>query len=68
MEKRYLGVKDIQELFDCGYSKAASIIRSIKAYSNSLPIRGKVLKVDFENWCNRYKMTEGTTNNVEAGC
>ena len=39
-------------MFECGYGKACSIIRSVKAYSNSLPLRGKVLAIEFEAWYN----------------
>ena len=52
-EKRFYSVADIEQMFSCGRNKASQIIREIKAYSNSLPIRGKVLVTDFEVWYNR---------------
>ena len=52
-EKKFVSVKDVQEMFECGYGKACSIIRSVKAYSNSLPLKGKVLTVEFEEWYNQ---------------
>ena len=51
--KRFYSVADIEQMFCCGRNKASQIIREIKAYSNSLPIRGKVLVTDFEVWYNR---------------
>ena len=52
-EKEFYNIDDLRRMFCCGKSKAQAIMRSIRAYSPSLPIRGKVLVEDCESWKNR---------------
>lgn len=52
MEKTYLDYLDIMNLFGCGKDRARAIIRSIKAKSDTLKLKGKVTRVDFEVWYN----------------
>ena len=52
-KKLYITTADIQDMFGCGIHKAESIMRSIKSYSDSIKVRGKVLRTDFEAWYNR---------------
>lgn len=52
-EKLYYTIADLQDMFGCGLHKAESIMRSIKAYSDSMQMRGRVLVTDFEAWYNR---------------
>lgn len=52
-EKAYLDKDDIKKIFNCGTAKAYSIIRSIKAYSDSLNFQGRVTKGDYLAWLNR---------------
>ena len=49
-KKPFLDVTDIMILFECGENKAYSIIRAIKSVSSTIPIRGKVAKVDYDKW------------------
>lgn len=51
-KKAYLDVTDITLLFGCGTSKAYSIMRSIKYYSDMLGMPGKVLITELEAWMN----------------
>lgn len=53
MEKAYLDKYDIMNIFDCCADRAMAIIRSIKSVSDSLKIKGKVTKADYEAWFNR---------------
>lgn len=52
-EKVYLDKDDIKKIFGCGTAKAYSIIRSIRAYSDSLNLQGKVTRNDYLAWLNR---------------
>ena len=40
-------------IFDCCADRALAIIRSIKSVSDSLKIKGKVTKADYDAWFNR---------------
>ena len=53
MEKAYLDKYDIMNIFDCCADRAMAIIRSIKSVSDSLKIKGKVTKADYDAWFNR---------------
>ena len=53
VKKLYITTDDLQDMFGCGIHKAESIMRSIKSYSDSIKVRGKVLRTDFEAWYNR---------------
>lgn len=61
-KKLYITTTDLQDMFGCGIHKAESIMRSIKAYSDSMMVRGKVLTTDFEAWYNRPR---GKISNVQ---
>lgn len=52
---QFLSVSDIQTVFNCGRSKAQSIIRGIKAVSDIAKIKGKVTVTDYERWFNGVK-------------
>ena len=52
-KKLYITTTDLQDMLGVGIHKAESIMRSIKAYSDSMQMRGKVLMTDFEAWYNR---------------
>lgn len=52
-EKAYLDKDDIMKIFACGRDRALAIIRSIKTYSDSLKLKGKVTKNDYLAWLNR---------------
>ena len=54
-ERQFLTVADLQKAFDCGYCKATSIMRSIKAVSDIAGIKGKITTTDYEIWFNRGK-------------
>lgn len=51
--KQYLDKDDIMKMLDCCNTKAYSIINSVKAYSDSLEISGRVLVTDYLAWVNR---------------
>lgn len=48
--RQFLDTADIMKAFDCGRSKAQSIIRGIKAVSDIARIKGKVTVTDYESW------------------
>lgn len=50
--QQYLDTDDIKKAFDCGRSKAQSIIRGIKEVSDIAKIKGKVTVTDYEKWFN----------------
>lgn len=50
---QYITVKDLEQIFDCSRGSAQRIMRQIKAYSDSLRIKGKVTTTDYEAWFNR---------------
>lgn len=52
IKKAYLDVTDITLLFGCGTSKAYSIMRSVKYFSDKLAMPGKILISELEAWMN----------------
>lgn len=57
-EKVAYKVKDIQEMLGVGYSTACKIIRQVKSVSDSLKVRGLILKEDWE----KYIALKGASN------
>ena len=51
-EKQFYNSADIMKMFQCGKSKAFSIIRSIKSVSDIVGLSGKVTKTDYLAWYN----------------
>ncbi|MEG2001839.1 MAG: hypothetical protein RR107_01935 [Clostridia bacterium] len=51
--KQFLDMHDIKEIFKCGNTSAYAIIKSIKAKSDTLELKGKVTLQDYEIWLNQ---------------
>lgn len=51
--KQYLNKEDIMKMLDICEDKAYKVIRSVRAYSDSLDISGRVLVSDYVAWVNR---------------
>lgn len=52
-------VKDIQEMLGVGYGTACKIIRQVKSVSDSLKVKGLILKEDWE----KYLALKGVSGN-----
>lgn len=65
-ERQFLDVEDIRTAFDCGRSKAQSIIREIKSVSDIAKIKGKVTVTDYEKWFNGTKEVSLCGENVRS--
>lgn len=52
-EKEFYNIDDLRRMFCCGKSKAQAIMRSIRAYNQSLPFSGRILVEDYNAWKNR---------------
>lgn len=57
-QKFYFNAQDIAKIFECGIDKAYGIIRSIKSFSDTLRLAGKITVPEFEVWYNHvYDLT-----------
>lgn len=45
-----LTICDLMEIFECGRTKAESIMRGIKSVSNIIGLKGKIAIKDYELW------------------
>lgn len=52
-ECQILTVKDLMEMLKVGRDKACQIQREVRSYCNSMYMKGKIFKSDFEKWKNR---------------
>lgn len=66
VEKAYLDKYDIMNIFDCCADRAMAIIRSIKSVSDSLKIKGKVTKADYDAWFNRPLKKDSANDTTRA--
>lgn len=47
---QYLGISDVEKMFDCGTNRAIKIMREIKSKSDTLGVKGKCTMTDYEKW------------------
>ena len=54
-QKEVLGLTELQELLGCGRSLASQKLQEIKKISDTLNIRGKCHRLDYELWISKNK-------------
>ncbi len=50
MEKEVYTIKDVEEMLDVKYDTASKIIREVRAVSDRLQVRGRIHRLDWEDF------------------